>query len=206
MSSRKTAAEKPKRKAPKRRTQPTPKRIRTREKLVEVAAGLFLKKGISAVSLDEVAAKAGVTKGAIYGNFENKDDLVFAVAMEKLTRPRPVFTEVGSLDEQLRALVRDTYARSPATRQHLAFLVELDFYMLKNDRLQRLLLASAKERYAKSAANLAAIHKRSKLPLPELPFTIVIHALFNGLMFQRAIFPEIVTEEVVLKALESMID
>src|SRR5205807_10250328 len=55
------------------------KKAQTRERLIEAAARVFADKGFATTSLDEVADAAGLTKGAVYSNFENKEDLVRAV-------------------------------------------------------------------------------------------------------------------------------
>jgi AcrR family transcriptional regulator len=50
-----------------------------KEKLIEVADGLFYREGFHAVGLDRVIAEAGVTKTTFYNHFESKDDLIVAV-------------------------------------------------------------------------------------------------------------------------------
>ncbi|MBI1753365.1 MAG: TetR/AcrR family transcriptional regulator [Acidobacteria bacterium] len=50
----------------------------TRARLVQAASHLFYREGISGVSVDAVAAKAGVTKRTLYYHFSSKDDLVAA--------------------------------------------------------------------------------------------------------------------------------
>jgi AcrR family transcriptional regulator len=52
----------------------------TRRALLDSAARLFAEKGFTATSLDEVAAEARVTKGAVYHHFANKQALFEAVA------------------------------------------------------------------------------------------------------------------------------
>jgi AcrR family transcriptional regulator len=52
--------------------------IPTRERIVAAANRLFYSDGIRGVSVDAVAAKAGVTKRTLYYHFESKDDLVAA--------------------------------------------------------------------------------------------------------------------------------
>ena len=55
------------------------KRERTREELISAAESLFTGQGFHATSVDEIAFEAGYTKGAVYSNFESKEDLFFAV-------------------------------------------------------------------------------------------------------------------------------
>ena len=50
----------------------------TRERIITAANKLFYGEGIGGVSMDAVAAKAGVTKRTLYYHFESKDDLVTA--------------------------------------------------------------------------------------------------------------------------------
>jgi AcrR family transcriptional regulator len=59
----------------------TPERRRelTKTALVEAAAEVFAEKGLHAGSLDEIAERAGFTRGAIYSNFGSKEDLLLAV-------------------------------------------------------------------------------------------------------------------------------
>jgi AcrR family transcriptional regulator len=50
----------------------------TRERIVAAASRLFYREGIRAVSVDAVAAEAGLTKRSLYYHFKSKDDLVAA--------------------------------------------------------------------------------------------------------------------------------
>lgn len=52
--------------------------ISTRDRIVSAASKLFYSEGIRSVSVDAVAAKAGVTKRTLYYHFRSKDDLVAA--------------------------------------------------------------------------------------------------------------------------------
>lgn len=54
------------------------KDLSTRERIVEAAGKLFHAEGIRAVSVDAVAAKAGLTKRTLYYHFRSKDDLIAA--------------------------------------------------------------------------------------------------------------------------------
>src|SRR5471030_1896166 len=51
---------------------------RTREYIVEKTAPIFNRKGYSGTSMSDLTETTGLTKGAIYGNFENKDEVALA--------------------------------------------------------------------------------------------------------------------------------
>jgi AcrR family transcriptional regulator len=48
----------------------------TRLRILDAAFGLFWRQGFLRVSMDEIAARAGITKRALYQHFPSKDDLM----------------------------------------------------------------------------------------------------------------------------------
>ena len=59
----------------------------TRQNLLEAAFQEIYRSGFQAASLDNILFKAGVTKGALYHHFSNKQELGYAV-VDELIRPR----------------------------------------------------------------------------------------------------------------------
>ena len=59
---------------------------KTREAIIEAASHVFVEKGVANASLNEIASRAGVTRGAVYWHFENKIDL-FKALHESLSQP-----------------------------------------------------------------------------------------------------------------------
>ncbi|MFJ2977825.1 TetR/AcrR family transcriptional regulator [Curtobacterium sp. NPDC087082] len=78
---------------------PTPRtpRAEVRERLLTAGAEVFAEQGVHEARLDEVAARAGFSKGAVYSNFSSKEDLV-AQVMQRATN-----LVLGSLRELVRA-------------------------------------------------------------------------------------------------------
>src|ERR1019366_1062596 len=66
----------------KTRTRPT--RAQTRARLLQAASEVFAKHGYDRPSLDDVAAAAGLTKGAVYSSFASKDELFYALMRERI--------------------------------------------------------------------------------------------------------------------------
>jgi AcrR family transcriptional regulator len=52
---------------------------RTRQFIIEKAAPIFNKKGIAGTSLSDLTEATGLTKGSIYGNFKDKDEVAVCV-------------------------------------------------------------------------------------------------------------------------------
>jgi AcrR family transcriptional regulator len=62
------------------------RQAQTRDGLIAAAERLFTRNGFHATSVDAVADAAGYTKGAVYSNFESKEDLFFAVYERRVDR------------------------------------------------------------------------------------------------------------------------
>ena len=52
---------------------------RTKQFIIEKAAPIFNKKGIAGTSLSDLTKATGLTKGSIYGNFKDKDEVAVCV-------------------------------------------------------------------------------------------------------------------------------
>ncbi|WP_051713216.1 TetR family transcriptional regulator [Spirillospora albida] len=63
------------------------RREQTRDALLGAAERLWAERGIHGASLDDIAAAAGLTKGAVYSNFAGKTDLLLAL-LDRFTRDR----------------------------------------------------------------------------------------------------------------------
>ena len=59
----------------------------TRTKLLDAAAKVFAEKGYDGTSMDDIAGEAGMTKGALYWNFDSKEALFHALLEERLYAP-----------------------------------------------------------------------------------------------------------------------
>src|SRR6202041_4159299 len=73
------------RKSPKRRATRLRDSERTRERLLQAASREIYRSGFQSASLDTILAVAGVTKGALYYHFDDKEALGHAVVDEVMT-------------------------------------------------------------------------------------------------------------------------
>ena len=89
------------------------KRARTRSRLIEVAAQLVEEKGYDGMTLQEVARRAGMSNGAIYGNFRNREDLLAAIGPTYWPQVRPRTAPGASVAETLRGVAEALIAVMP---------------------------------------------------------------------------------------------
>jgi AcrR family transcriptional regulator len=55
------------------------KKEQTRNKIITTAAAVFAEKGYAGTAIAEIAVRAGIGKGTVYGYFSGKEELFFAV-------------------------------------------------------------------------------------------------------------------------------
>lgn len=72
--------------------------LTNRDRLVAQARRLFAENGYAAVSVDEVAAAAGLTKGAVYYQFKDKTDL-FRAACEAVMADVAKYVDLSTMAE-----------------------------------------------------------------------------------------------------------
>lgn len=89
------------------------RREQTRAALLTAAERLWAERGIHGASLDDIAAAAGLTKGAVYSNFAGKTDLLLAL-MERFTSD-PSRTDVC---DELRAAAEDPDPAGRSSARH----------------------------------------------------------------------------------------
>lgn len=65
----------------------------TTEYIIQTVAPIFNKKGYDSTSLSDIVALTGLTKGAVYGNFESKEDLAVQVFLYNVKRMKISLTD-----------------------------------------------------------------------------------------------------------------
>jgi AcrR family transcriptional regulator len=76
----------------------TPKSAGTRRRLLDLAGKLFVERGYDAVSMQEIASAAQLTKGAVYGHFHSKGQLLVEVIRQRIAASDQAvdYVEVGA--------------------------------------------------------------------------------------------------------------
>lgn len=107
----------------------------SRERLIECAKKEFLEKGFARASLRSICAEAGLTTGAVYFLFKDKNGLLGAIVDEPLSKIRQLMQQHFSAEQQ-----EDFSTYQQRDGDHDQFAQELIDIMYDNYDAMRILL------------------------------------------------------------------
>jgi AcrR family transcriptional regulator len=189
---------------------PERRRQQTREHLLEAAGRVFAERGFHGASIDALAAAAGFTKGAVYSNFKDKDDLFLALLDERTRREFEVVkASLAELEPLSQEETTDRWVRLTAEMlwgDRDWYLLDLEFvlYAARNEDARRKLAERQRTAHARLvpiiAAELESMEPRSDLSPDELASIFI--SLFNGIALRHTIDPELSGEALVETAIK----
>jgi AcrR family transcriptional regulator len=178
------------------------KRDRTRATLLEAARAVIREKGYERTTLEEVAQRAGLTTGAIYGNFKNRDELFISLGQTYWAPIKPRIAPGATFAEAMHALAEATLAaipeRTPVAVGRLTGLA----YSLTHPELRARVNTITADSYEIGAEWLRGFGQ--DLPMPPEHLVRVIHALIEGLVLQRILTPDLCPDEVFFAAFAAL--
>ena len=180
------------------------KRMRTRAKLLEAARALIREKGHEQTTLEEIAERAGMTTGAIYGNFKNRDDLFIALGQAYWAPIKPKVNPGASLAEIMRAMADATIAAIPDRKAAAVGRLTGLAYTLVNEEMRKQVVKVTADSYAFGEQWLSTVAKKEELPMPAAQFVRVLHAMIEGLVLQRLLTPELISDKVIRAAFAAL--
>lgn len=184
------------------------KAAQTRAKLLETALELLAAHEFRSISLDAIAARAGVTKGAIYGHFKSKDELLEAALFSHPdARPETLVWpsgRTGTVKERMRKIAKMVLASGRDTSRSAAIGAEFIVYALSTEKMRGSVggrLAGAEEVMER---RILALFAPEELPMPVKSFALLMAALLPGLMFVRAFRGERMADAQVIALFEGL--
>jgi AcrR family transcriptional regulator len=181
---------------PKQRSRPT--RAQTRVRLLRAASEVFAERGYDRATLDDVAAAAGLTKGAVYSSFAGKDELFYALMAERIGERLALVTEAvdhRSSPEALTSEVGDGLVGliSNQADWHLLFIefwgrAVRDPSLRQEFALHRRAARAAIARFLEQQA----AHVGVDLPAPAEQLAVAVLALSNGIAIEQLADPKTV--------------
>jgi AcrR family transcriptional regulator len=116
------------------RSVPRTPRAEVRERLLTAGSRVFAEQGVHEARLDDVAAAAGFSKGAVYSNFSSKEDLVGQVMQRATNLVLRSLQELVRIDieaAEVADVVRAAFGRHDQSAQ-FALLSELRGYAIRH--------------------------------------------------------------------------
>jgi AcrR family transcriptional regulator len=178
------------------------KRARTRATLIEAAAAVIGEKGFDRASLEEIAARAGMTRGAVYGNFKDKEELFLAVVETRWKPIVPPLKPGASFREQMRILGKTVAKEAHARRSQAAAASAFQLYTLTHEGMRLQMTRQNAAIYKRMAKELVKIVPPDQLPMPAEKFVCVLDAIITGLLFTFFQTPDLITDDIFVAAFE----
>jgi AcrR family transcriptional regulator len=182
-----------------------PRREAVRSRLLDAALAVFAERGFASANLDQVAAAAGLTKGAIYSNFASKDELFFAMMTDQVLR------RVETIRTALAANAVNTHGQQTLhdigrllteafSAQREWQLVFLDFWRraVRDDAVRAQFVAHRRIVRAAIAGSIGQMYGEAPAPgdLTVDDVVTVLLALSNGLAIELYVDPELVGDDL----------
>ncbi len=189
------------------------RKAETRARLLEAAARVYARRGFNGATLEEVAAEAGFTKGAVYAHFGSKENLLLALMEEHLAQQ--VIDQIELFDRE-RITWERPLAGSARYMEQLEedpdpfrLFVELWVYAQRDERLRTRLAVGMEALRATFARFAAASAEDAGLEPPEQvmtrQFANVMLGLSLGLPMLKLIDPESVQSSLLGATISTLI-
>jgi AcrR family transcriptional regulator len=185
-----------------------PRKDEVRGRVLQAAGEVFAERGFTAASLDQVAAAAGFTKGAVYSSFRSKDELFLAL-MEAEGAHRVEVVEAalrttGDLADAL-AAVGAELSRRDAPWQ----LLFLEFWQraVRDADVRRAFVASRRTLRARvsDVVERFLAERPVRTGWDAASLTVVLLALANGLALEALPDPEAVPDDLLTRVLRDLV-
>jgi AcrR family transcriptional regulator len=180
----------------------------TRSCLLEAAGRVFARRGLTAASVDEVAADAGFTKGAVYANFGSKEELFLEMLDARFARRLQDMERAMSTDEppevQARTAGRDFVDFLSSDPDWQRLFVEAALHASRDEAF-RVKLSAHYATMRERMADLLRARSEAGGFDPGVPFdqlAAMIVAMANGVGFERLVAPEAVPDDLFSTMLE----
>lgn len=187
------------------------RQVETTEHLLDAAAATIAGRGYDGVSVEGIAAAAGLTKGAVYARYASKEDLLLALfdrrASEGQTALQEILASRAPAARRLSAI--DRWQRGEPKRVRLWALLELELGLAaaRKPALRRRLAARRAAIHRAVARMIAAQGPatRDRAALPATRLAVAITAFSDGLTLQRLIDPASVPQRLFARVIARLV-
>lgn len=183
--------------------------FQTRERLLDAALQVFSQRGYYAASVDEIAAEAGYSKGAVYSNFSNKEELFLALIDRRFAQDAQEYPGIINFMNEGLQLEAGSDFKEQILKDSTwnILMVEFFLYAIREGTNRDELATRIEQLRGVMKENLSTVYaklgKKSMLPIAELPWSIF--SLGVGMMLQFYIDPNGLPKGVYERALQQLL-
>jgi AcrR family transcriptional regulator len=179
-----------------------------RDELLTAALRVFARRGYSQAGVDEIAAEAGYSKGALYWYFSSKEELLMALLEERIDAPMRemvALLESAPPDRDMSVEATREFARQLGGQRE-AVLLEREYWSLAI-RDPELRARYAERQTELRGALAAALEARARhlgapdLPMPAEEVARIVMSIIGGLGVDELIEPGSVRPQLLGEAL-----
>jgi AcrR family transcriptional regulator len=161
-------------------------RARTRAAVIDAAMVVFAARGFAGASMEEIAAEAGFTRGAVYSNFADKTELFLAVLEEREHRRAAEIAGLYAANDDPAAFfaaIADANLQRKPNEQWVLLRVEFWLYAMRNPEVRPRLVERNRELLSSMEKAVGAVLDAAGIdpPRPVRELATVIQGLDEGL-------------------------
>ena len=167
-------------------------RAQTRATLIAVGREHFLRYGLGGAVAEKIAEDAGYSRGALYSNFDGKEELFLAVIREEQDRRmqafHSMFKEEPSAKERLKKM-RDAIADVVTDPDWIVLRAEFEAGALRNERIRQTFFEVHRQQVRDAGNLIRNLARSSEIHMSIKPkeFMMIILNLAHGLAVTQKI-------------------
>jgi AcrR family transcriptional regulator len=178
------------------------RREQTRERLLEAARKMFVKKGLAATSVEDIAEAAGYTRGAFYSNFDGKPELLLELVRRDHDSAQFNLRAVmdgGGTPAEMSARAIAYYSHYFPDRECFLLWVEAKLLAYRDTAFQERFNALRHEKLTQISAYIRTASKRDgrQLPLQADALALGLVSLRDGVQFFGMCDPQRASDTVM---------
>lgn len=173
----------------------------TRQRLLDAAQTIFMKKGYVASSVEDIADAAGYTRGAFYSNFRGKGELLIELLWrdhDRMQSNLEAIIDDGATREEMQARALALY--SQLFREDNCFLLWAEAKLLatRDAKFCARFNAFSREKRELLTQHIQRFSERvgTPLPLPADVLAVGLISLCDGMQVFRMCDPQYVTDDL----------
>ena len=189
------------------RTRPT--RVEVRERILDAASKVFAAEGFAGATIDAIGQAAGFTKGAVYSNFDSKDELFLALLDREFElRGAQIATALesgGDTADAARHLSRSVLDSVHDHADYYVLFVEYWLRAVRDPQLRQRLIARRRAAAADQAAHTvgSSANAASARQLADLAQLVVTVNL--GIAMEEVLQPGIIKPDLLAQLITTLL-